>query len=108
MGPAGADGAPGKDGKDGLPGPRGPSGKPGKEGAQGDAGDDIKKELKVHLNSLKGYVDMKFDVLKSMMSKYGNKKAAKAAELGEGKQIAKKIAAAHSELTSTLDAFANA
>jgi hypothetical protein len=51
---------------------------------------------------------MKFDVLKSMMSKYGNKKAAKAAELGEGRQIAKKIAQAHSELTSTLDAFANA
>jgi hypothetical protein len=48
---------------------------------------------------------MKFDVLKSMMSKVSNDKKA-TLELGEGKKIAGKIAQAHAELTSTLDAFA--
>jgi len=28
----------------------------------------VKSELQVHLNALKGYVDMKFDVLKGMLS----------------------------------------
>lgn len=59
------------------------------------------------MNALKGYVDMKFDVLKSMMSKYSDKSGKKALELGEGKAIASKIAQAHAQLTSTLDAFAS-
>jgi len=72
----GKDGAVGKmgeagpDGTNGIEGSRGP---PGKEGAQGDAGDQVKNELQTHLNALKGYVDMKFDVLKGMMA--GDEKA---------------------------------
>lgn len=60
------------------------------------------------MNALKGYVDMKFDVLKSMMGKYSKgKKGKNALELGEGKAIASQIAHAHAQLTSTLDAFAS-
>ena len=44
----------------------GAKGPPGKQGEQGDPGDEVKSELQVHLNALKGYVDMKFDVLKGM------------------------------------------
>lgn len=50
---------------------------------------------------------MKFDVLKSMMSKYSSKGGKKSLELGEGKAIASKIAQAHASLKSTLDAFAS-
>jgi len=101
----GPNGAAGKDGKDGIHGPMGASGKPGKAGDQGEAGDHIKSELKVHLNALKSYVDMKFDVLKSMMNKAGAKQGKKALELGEGKMIASQIEQAHAQLTSTLEAF---
>jgi len=31
----------------------------------------VKNELQTHLNALKGYVDMKFDVLKGMLSNQG-------------------------------------
>merc|ERR1719460_1887873 len=72
-GKPGTDGIHGKPGKNGLDGPRGP---PGKEGEQGDAGDEVKSELQVHLNALKGYVDMKFDVLKGMLGKPGGDKPA--------------------------------
>lgn len=48
----------------------------------------MKNELKVHLNALKSYVDMKFDVLKGTMS-------------GKGKG-GKKTEAQMQSLTSTL------
>jgi len=41
-------------------------------GADGSPGDQVKNEVATHLNALKGYVDMKFDVLKGMLS--GKKK----------------------------------
>lgn len=63
--------------------------------------------MKVHLNALKSYVDMKFDVLKSMMSKYSEKTGTKM-ELGEGKKIRGQIAEAHQHLRNTLAAFASA
>merc|ERR1719398_619915 len=56
----------GKDGKDGKIGAVGPAGSPGKKGPKGDS---CKSELQVHLNALKSYVDMKFDVLKGMVDK---------------------------------------
>merc|ERR1712216_831588 len=65
-GKKGKDGKNGKNGKDGKPGKKGPVGIPGKKGPKGDS---CKSELQVHLNALKSYVDMKFDVLKGMMDK---------------------------------------
>merc|ERR1712046_438459 len=53
-------------GKDGKIGPVGP---PGDDGKKGPKGDSCKSELQVHLNALKSYVDMKFDVLKGMVDK---------------------------------------
>jgi hypothetical protein len=103
----GPNGAAGKDGKDGIHGPEGGLGKPGKPGDQGDAGDHIKSELKVHLNALKSYVDMKFDVLKSMMNKAGGAKGKKPSELGEGKSVASQIEEAHAQLKKTLEDFEN-
>jgi len=104
----GTDGKPGKDGTKGINGPDGATGKLGKLGPDGAGGDHIKNELKVHLNALKSYVDMKFDVLKNMMAKYKGKKGGKK-ELGEaGDHVAKQIADAHEDLRSTLDAFADA
>lgn len=44
-------------------------------GATGDAGDAVKNEVQAHLSALKRYVDMKFSVLKSMMSGKGAKKS---------------------------------
>jgi hypothetical protein len=98
----GRDGSNGKDGKNGIDGPKGAPGKTGKIGKDGEAGDHIKSELKVHLNALKSYVDMKFDVLQSMMKKYTQKKGK---ELGESSTISKKINAVHQSLKSSLDAF---
>jgi len=43
-------------------------------GPTGDAGDAVKNEVQAHLSALKRYVDMKFSVLKSMMSGKGAKK----------------------------------
>jgi hypothetical protein len=63
----GSHGKKGKDGRHGKDGPDGAKGPPGKQGEQGDPGDEVKSELQVHLNALKGYVDMKFDVLKGML-----------------------------------------
>merc|ERR1711918_111646 len=63
QGPAGKNGTNGKDGKIG---PVGPAGENGKKGPKGDS---CKSELQVHLNALKSYVDMKFDVLKGMVDK---------------------------------------
>jgi len=68
-------GAPGKNGKDGKNGKHGKDGKPGKKGPagikgkKGPKGDSCKSELQVHLNALKSYVDMKFDVLKGLVDK---------------------------------------
>merc|ERR1712139_259322 len=64
----GVKGPRGRPGRPGRPGHKGKTGFPGKMGATGEAGDHVKNELQTHLNALKGYVDMKFDVLKSMMS----------------------------------------
>jgi hypothetical protein len=44
-------------------------------GPTGDAGDAVKNEVQAHLSALKRYVDMKFSVLKSMMSGKGAKKS---------------------------------
>merc|ERR1712072_596510 len=65
-GEKGKPGNDGKDGKDGKIGATGPAGKPGKKGPKGDS---CKSELQVHLNALKSYVDMKFDVLKGLVDK---------------------------------------
>merc|ERR1711966_475827 len=91
MGPAGRKGEPGTngrhgkegekgkagkhglDGKDGKIGAKGPAGSPGKKGPKGDS---CKSELQVHLNALKSYVDMKFDVLKGMVDKTMSRTAA--------------------------------
>merc|ERR1711871_221280 len=73
-GKPGKHGKNGKNGKDAKDGPQGPRGPPGKAGERGDPGDEVKSELQVHLNALKGYVDMKFDVLKGMLG--GGKKPA--------------------------------
>jgi hypothetical protein len=62
----GKDGKNGKHGKDGKPGKKGPAGIKGKKGPKGDS---CKSELQVHLNALKSYVDMKFDVLKGLVDK---------------------------------------
>merc|ERR1712046_292230 len=65
-GKKGKNGKNGKNGKDGKAGKKGPAGIPGKKGPKGDS---CKSELQVHLNALKSYVDMKFDVLKGMVDK---------------------------------------
>merc|ERR1712178_485574 len=65
-GKAGKNGIPGPNGKDGKIGEKGPNGEDGKKGPKGDS---CKSELQVHLNALKSYVDMKFDVLKGMVDK---------------------------------------
>merc|ERR1711924_121191 len=72
-GKKGKDGADGKNGKDGKIGPVGP---PGIDGKKGPKGDSCKSELQVHLNALKSYVDMKFDVLKGMVDKTMTRTAA--------------------------------
>jgi hypothetical protein len=72
-GKKGTDGKDGKNGKDGKIGPGGPAGIDGKKGPKGDS---CKSELQVHLNALKSYVDMKFDVLKGMVDKTMTRTAA--------------------------------
>merc|ERR1711924_478624 len=72
-GKPGKDGKDGKNGKDGKIGPVGP---PGDDGKKGPKGDSCKSELQVHLNALKSYVDMKFDVLKGMVDKTMSRTAA--------------------------------
>merc|ERR1711991_1005179 len=79
QGPAGRKGEPGTDGrhgKQGKPGKIGPVGPPGDDGKKGPKGDSCKSELQVHLNALKSYVDMKFDVLKGMVDKTMSRTAA--------------------------------
>jgi len=73
QGEKGTNGALGPNGRNGINGVDGPRGNPGKDGEAGDAGDNVKSEVTVHLNALKGYVDMKFDVLKGIL---GGKPAA--------------------------------
>merc|ERR1712196_181542 len=68
-GKRGAAGKNGKDGKPGRDGKIGPTGPKGVDGKKGPKGDSCKSELQVHLNALKSYVDMKFDVLKGMVDK---------------------------------------
>merc|ERR1712188_43177 len=72
-GKKGKDGKNGTNGKDGKIGPVGPAGENGKKGPKGDS---CKSELQVHLNALKSYVDMKFDVLKGMVDKTMTRTAA--------------------------------
>merc|ERR1712010_345466 len=59
----------GRHGKGGKKGKDGKDGKNGEDGKKGPKGDSCKSELQVHLNALKSYVDMKFDVLKGMVDK---------------------------------------
>merc|ERR1711998_341643 len=66
----------GKDGKSGRDGKIGPTGPKGVDGKKGPKGDSCKSELQVHLNALKSYVDMKFDVLKGMVDKTMSRTAA--------------------------------
>merc|ERR1711918_196327 len=83
-GKKGKDGKNGTNGKDGAIGPVGP---PGEDGKKGPKGDSCKSELQVHLNALKSYVDMKFDVLKGMVDKTMTRTAASGVvetDLGEG------------------------
>jgi len=68
-GKSGAKGKNGINGKSGTDGKIGPKGPKGVNGAKGPKGDSCKSELQVHLNALKSYVDMKFDVLKGMVDK---------------------------------------
>merc|ERR1711968_262681 len=75
-GKRGAAGKNGKDGKPGRDGKIGPTGPPGVDGKKGPKGDSCKSELQVHLNALKSYVDMKFDVLKGMVDKTMTRTAA--------------------------------
>jgi hypothetical protein len=72
-GKSGKHGTDGKNGEDGKIGPKGPNGEDGKKGPKGDS---CKSELQVHLNALKSYVDMKFDVLKGMVDKTMSRTAA--------------------------------
>jgi hypothetical protein len=72
-GKGGKNGHNGKNGTAGKPGPKGPAGGNGKKGPKGDS---CKSELQVHLNALKSYVDMKFDVLKGMVDKTMSRAAA--------------------------------
>merc|ERR1711918_145183 len=73
QGEPGKHGKDGKNGEDGKIGPKGPAGDDGKKGPKGDS---CKSELQVHLNALKSYVDMKFDVLKGMVDKTMSRTAA--------------------------------
>jgi len=73
QGKPGKNGKDGKNGEDGKIGPKGPAGEDGKKGPKGDS---CKSELQVHLNALKSYVDMKFDVLKGMVDKTMSRTAA--------------------------------
>merc|ERR1719399_2041486 len=66
----------GKDGKNGEDGKIGPKGPAGEDGKKGPKGNSCKSELQVHLNALKSYVDMKFDVLKGMVDKTMSRTAA--------------------------------
>merc|ERR1712070_1019199 len=99
-GPAGRKGKPGKDGKDGKNGKDGkigPVGPPGDDGKKGPKGDSCKSELQVHLNALKSYVDMKFDVLKGMVDKTMSRTAASGVVedtdmLDEGEEVKTKMA----------------
>merc|ERR1711918_188233 len=82
----GMPGKKGKDGKDGKNGKHGKVGQPGKkgpDGKKGPKGDSCKSELQIHLNALKSYVDMKFDVLKGMMDKTLARTTEGSVELGE-------------------------
>merc|ERR1711966_380049 len=110
MGPAGRKGEPGTngrhgkegekgkagkhglDGKDGKIGAKGPAGSPGKKGPKGDS---CKSELQVHLNALKSYVDMKFDVLKGMV----DKSMARAGSAEEDEDMTTKMSDLQSQLS---------
>jgi len=67
-------------------------------GATGDKGDQVANELKVHLNALKGYVDMKFNVLKSMM----------AGKKGGKEESTKQLEQLRSELQSSMMSMSQA
>merc|ERR1712185_753830 len=83
----GKKGKDGKDGKNGKHGKVGQPGKPGAPGAKGPKGDSCKSELQIHLNALKSYVDMKFDVLKGMMDKTLARSTEGDMDLGEDDSI---------------------
>merc|ERR1712031_46562 len=93
-GKPGKHGKDGKNGEDGKIGPKGPAGDDGKKGPKGDS---CKSELQVHLNALKSYVDMKFDVLKGMVDKTMSRTAASGVVedtdmLDEGEEVKTKMA----------------
>jgi len=94
-GKKGKNGKNGKNGKDGKPGKKGP---PGPNGKKGPKGDSCKSELQVHLNALKSYVDMKFDVLKGMM----DKTMTRTASSGVVEDTSEKMSTATKELTDTM------
>merc|ERR1712094_45979 len=94
-GKRGKDGKNGKNGKDGKAGIKGPAGVNGKKGPKGDS---CKSELQVHLNALKSYVNMKFDVLKGMM----DKTMTRTASTGVVEDTSEKMSTATKELTDTM------
>jgi hypothetical protein len=65
----------------------------------------MKNELQVHLNALKGYVDMKFDVLKGMMSTGESDVADKMA--GPGRRLGESDSTDSSDADDDIDSFAS-
>merc|ERR1711959_816148 len=98
-GKKGKDGKNGKNGQDGKIGPQGP---PGEDGKKGKKGDSCKSELQVHLNALKSYVDMKFDVLKGMMDKTMTR-AASGGVVEESDDSKMELSKMQKQLTATME-----
>jgi len=98
-GKRGKDGKNGKNGKDGKAGIKGPAGVNGKKGPKGDS---CKSELQVHLNALKSYVDMKFDVLKGMMDKTMTR-AASGGVVEESDDSKMELSKMQKQLTATME-----
>jgi len=75
---------------------------PGVNGKKGPKGDSCKSELQVHLNALKSYVDMKFDVLKGMMDKTMTR-AASGGVVEESDDSKMELSKMQKQLTATME-----
>jgi len=113
-GEVGGKGKDGNDGKAGEDGKIGTVGPPGSDGKKGPKGDSCKSELQVHLNALKSYVDMKFDVLKGLVDKTMTRSANSVVEdedveLGEDDDVMQtKMAGLQQQLTKTFTELTSA
>jgi len=69
---------------------------------KGPTGDSCKSELQVHLNALKSYVDMKFDVLKGMVDKSMDRSAAGVSDDADSSMdtLQKQLEATFAQLTA--------